>query len=860
MPLPLLVASLSLLLAAGCGDKDATDTATDGGGADGGGGDGGGGDGGGSVADLDGDGFSVEAGDCDDADPQRFPGAPERCNELDDDCDGTADEGLDLDGDGVRSCDSPADCDDEDPARSPALREVDHDETDNDCDGFIDEGTWRLGDLVITEIMNNPAAVADNLGEWVELYNPGTRTVYLNGLTLRSSGEADHVITSASPLAVEPGQYAVVGVNDSRSSNGGVSLLYTWSGLSLSNESDRFGVLAGGTLLDDVAWDDGLTMPDPSGASMNLDELYLGATLNEVADGWCASYEAWAVGSDLGSPGAENVLCTSTDRDLDGYSIEEGDCDERDPTIHPGATETWYDGVDQDCDGWSDNDADFDGYDDRAHGGTDCDDTRASINPGAAEVCDDADLDEDCDGLSDDADSSVSGRSTLYRDADGDGYGTGSGLLLSCEAPAGYGRIAGDCNDGDATVFPGAVEVWYDGVDQDCAGDDDDDADADGYQARARGGTDCDDARADVNPGRPEVCDDADTDEDCDGLADDADPSVTGATTWYPDADGDGYGGDAAAVVSCERVPGHGASGGDCDDTDARVNPGAVEIWYDGVDGDCDGWNDDDADRDGFNSDLVGGDDCDDEDPAIFPYAYESTTDGVDNDCDGDADAADPDTSTTLRLGDDEASTVRFSGFTFPFCGSSRSSVSVISNGRLLFGSSSTDYSESAVLFERGGIVGIAGWWDDLNPSAGGSVSWVQHADAVAIHFRGVYEYGTTTPNTFSYILRDDGRIILAYGSMGARDGLAGWTCGTGRAARQVDLSAEWASLPAGSLGIGKGTEDAVYEFFSGTGSAVGDLSDLVLHFCVGSGTDADGDGWTDDCGDPDDGDASVTP
>ena len=81
--------------------------------------------------------------------------------------------------------------------------------------------------------------------------------------------------------------------------------------------------------------------------------------------------------------------------------------------------------------------------------------------------------------------------------------------------------VPDDCDDDDASVFPGADEVWYDGVDEDCDGASDYDADGDGADAMHYGGTDCDDTSADVFPGAVEILNDG-IDQDCDGLADDA--------------------------------------------------------------------------------------------------------------------------------------------------------------------------------------------------------------------------------------------------------------------------------------------------------------------------------------------------
>jgi len=72
----------------------------------------------------------------------------------------------------------------------------------------------------------------------------------------------------------------------------------------------------------------------------------------------------------------------------------------------------------------------------------------------------------------------------------------------------------------------------------------------------------------------------------------------------------------------------------DCDDTNASIFPGAVEIWYDGIDQNCDG-NDSDQDGDGFDASAVDGNDCNDEDPKIAPGRPDFPGDGIDSDCDG---------------------------------------------------------------------------------------------------------------------------------------------------------------------------------------------------------------------------------
>lgn len=141
-------------------------------------------------------------------------------------------------------------------------------------------------------------------------------------------------------------------------------------------------------------------------------------------------------------------------------------------------TEMCGDEIDQDCDG---SDLDCDDSDDDGDGYTendgDCDDENASVNPGALEVCDQ--LDNDCNGDIDDEDSNLDTSTliTWYEDNDGDGYGTSNSSIIACVQPDGYANNTNDCNDNLSVAYTGAVEIC-DGEDNDCNGDTDEGFDA----------------------------------------------------------------------------------------------------------------------------------------------------------------------------------------------------------------------------------------------------------------------------------------------------------------------------------------------------------------------------------------------
>ena len=229
---------------------------------------------------------------------------------------------------------------------------------------------------------------------------------------------------------------------------------------------------------------------------------------------------------------------------------------------------------------------------------------------------------------------------------------TAAGLAVIA---SGCGRIRGDETDGPCVPVE---ELPYDGIDQDCDGQDLIDVDGDEWAAVVAGGNDCDDNDPTVNPSIVEFCNGKD--DDCDGLVDADDDSVIDGFALHPDQDRDGFGSDTSVISTCAPVRGLLEDGSDCDDGDAAINPDAPELCND-VDDDCDGRGDaadddlvdgftvySDSDGDGFgdmDSERVvctvpigwseDGGDCDDHDATINPSAADVCDDGVDNDCDG---------------------------------------------------------------------------------------------------------------------------------------------------------------------------------------------------------------------------------
>ena len=339
----------------------------------------------------------------------------------------------------------------------------------------------------------------------------------------------------------------------------------------------------------------------------------------------------------------------ASDKDTATFDPYDGVVEESDTDVDPTETDTQGSDTEDTDEPWPD-DEDGDGYTIEE----DCDDLNPDINPAADEVCDG--VDNDCDGEVDDEDPSVTDLQTFWVDGDGDGYGDDP--VEACEQPSGTATVDGDCDDDDPAYNPGASEDdCTDPADYNCDGSVGyADEDGDGWAACEE----CDDSEASTNPDGIELCDG--DDNDCDGTTDE--DGAADASTFYADADGDGYGDAASSTESCEAPSGYVADDSDCDDAIATTFPGADET-CDEADDDCDGDVDEDADDadtwyidydgDGYGASsytetsceqpsgyVDNAEDCDDLEAGNSPDGTE-VCDGDDNDCDGttDEDGAD---------------------------------------------------------------------------------------------------------------------------------------------------------------------------------------------------------------------------
>jgi len=807
-------------------------------------------------------GYGSSDADCDDEDASVSPAAEERCNSRDDDCDGFTDDEDDLvadpqpffrdaDGDGfgagtaVLACLAPVDhvsqaedCDDTTRVVNPAAAEL-CDGFDNDCDGFVDDAdddvvdtipffldldSDGFGDPLVTVgrcvAPSGYVDVAMDCDDHVTGVNPaatetcdgvdndcdggvdgalavGAHTYYADGDGDGYGLSIPTVIDCAAPQGFAPAQGdcddadvntnpGAVEICDSLDNNCNGAVDEVDNQVTWYRDADVDGFGDDATTLVACAQPDGYVQKpgdcEDSNEQIRPTAVEICDSVDNNCNGDVDDADAGLVGTTFysdgdgdsyGDPAKSRIACVAPT----GYVVTALDCDDTNRAVNPGALEICNGGIDDNCDHLADDadssvsdpatwyiDADRDTYGNPdvqqkrcvvpsgyVGNADDCDDRStaggADIHPGATEVC--GGRDEDCDGLIDDADPGITGQPTLYADADHDLYGNQLVTTKSCGAVQGYVPNQTDCDDTSAITFPGAAELC-DTKDNDCDGIVDEDVvtsdwypdgDADGHGKKGVAPTkdckqpvgkvlssdDCDDARADVNPGQPELCSTLGVDDNCNLSIDEN--TAADVTTWYVDADHDLFGLSTNQRDACTQPSGYVLDATDCNDTNELINPNGTEV-CNTKDDDCDGLIDDadgsvtgrpdwfkDADADTYGNALVkqkacvmpstyvaDSTDCNDSSATIHPGADERcSTVGVDDNCDGVADEATA-TDTTLFYRDADSDAYGNVADSVPAC--------VKPNGRVL---DATDCDDGAMTVYPGATEVCNGVDDDCN-------------------------------------------------------------------------------------------------------------------------------------------------
>ncbi len=166
-----------------------------------------------------------------------------------------------------------------------------------------------LGDLIITEIMRNPLG-QDDLGEWIELFNPSDTARELAGCSLRDNGADNHVITSTGePIIVPAGGYFILSRSDEPRDTGGVNADYVYGeDFLLSNGEDEIFIDCGGTIIDQVIYT-AENWPIDEGSSLSLNQSAQSHIANDQPGSWCAAPAVYGYGDHRGSPRSLNPQC-----------------------------------------------------------------------------------------------------------------------------------------------------------------------------------------------------------------------------------------------------------------------------------------------------------------------------------------------------------------------------------------------------------------------------------------------------------------------------------------------------------------------------------------------------------------------
>ena len=231
------------------------------------------------------------------------------CNAANNFCGGAdLDHLYDVDYDGYPS---DVDCDDRDPNVFPGAPEI-RDGKDNNCDpnGKADEGLIVPGDIIITEILYDSSEVPDERFEWFEVFNSTDIPINMRTWLLRDQlSSTQEIAVVNDDVIVPPGGFAVFCHTLSANFNGGVVCDYEYGHLTLENTADELILDFDGLVIDEVWYDEYNGWPRATSGSLNLDPNSFLLDNNDPSN-WCNSPVGPEIpNGDEATPGAPNMDC-----------------------------------------------------------------------------------------------------------------------------------------------------------------------------------------------------------------------------------------------------------------------------------------------------------------------------------------------------------------------------------------------------------------------------------------------------------------------------------------------------------------------------------------------------------------------